>query len=227
MGPPHPLCSVARTTLPTNVNDKLAHRSSSQPHNERRGRPALRRTQPFLTRRTNQSASPAFVQRIQGRLEAPQAVHPIIPILLGPSTPEPAVQYPTLSPQNSRSSGEQELVGLPPRPSLPDQIYLSTTLPTRNRAELRSFVNHCTYLLQQRTERRITHPLTKLHDITSHPFVFEGYIWRYRIIITRAGVLEDYRTVVRTATGRATAQLQYFATVFYSWDAQSWTVTLA
>ena len=119
------------------------------------------------------------------------------------------------------------MAGIPPQPFLPEQPFLSFSIPTRDRAELRTFVNHCTYLLQQRPEVQINHPITELQQITTHPVVFEGYIWRYRIVISRQGIIEDYRTVERTRTLPETARLIKFCTAFYSWDARHWTVELA
>ena len=139
---------------------------------------------------------------------------------------EPPLQFPTLIPTASNSSGALDLEGTPPRPHLPEHLYLSYTLPTRNLAELRAYLNHCVYLLQHTRERFIHHPLAQLQNITAHPVELAGYLWRYKIVISREGVVEDYRTIVRTNAIPETAVLQKFATVYYPWDGKNWHITL-
>ena len=45
-----------------------------------------------------------------------------------------------------QSPGAVEVTGFPPRPFLPKHIYLSTTIPLRNRDEQLAFIRHCHYL---------------------------------------------------------------------------------
>ena len=128
--------------------------------------------------------------------------------------------------QSHSSTGHIKIVGLPPRPFLPEQQYLATTIPTRDLIEHITFLNHCCYFLQGRVERQINHSLTELHQLTPHPIVFAGFLWHYRIIINQTGILEDYRRIVRTSSIPEGAALQKAYTVYYSWDGKSYTVTL-
>ena len=94
----------------------------------------------------------------------------------------------------------------------------------RTRAELQSFLNHCNYLLQNYQEKIIHHSLTELHSITPNPVDFRDFLWRYKVVITRLGVLKDYRQIVRNTPDQVIAYKAY--EVFYSWTDQSYTVTL-
>ena len=128
--------------------------------------------------------------------------------------------------QSDPSSRHLEILGLPPQPFLPENIYLAATIPTRDLIEHFTFVNHCRYILQNRVERQINHSLTELHRLTPHPIIFAGFLWRYRIIINQTGILEDYRRIVRTSSIPEGAALQKGYTVYYSWDGKSYTITL-
>jgi hypothetical protein len=139
-----------------------------------------------------------------------------------PSLATPAPVF--IPPQPSPHASSPDLTGRSPQPFLPEQLYLAKTLPTRTRAELQSFLNHCNYLLQNSQERVIRHSLTELHSITPNPVDFRGFLWRYKVVITRSGVLEDYREIVRNTADQVIAYKAY--EVFYSWTDQSYTVTL-
>jgi hypothetical protein len=93
--------------------------------------------------------------------------------------------------QRTCSLGAVEITGFPPRPFLPEHIYLSTTIPLRNRNEL-AFLRHCGYLQQGYPSYVITHTLIELHLLTPTPATFIGFLWRYKIYINQNGVLEDY-----------------------------------
>src|SRR5579863_5966326 len=54
------------------------------------------------------------------------------------------VQY--LTPVESQPSNGP-VIGNTPRPFLPEQLYLATTVPTQDPSELCTFINHCAYLL--------------------------------------------------------------------------------
>jgi len=65
--------------------------------------------------------------------------------------------------QRTCSPGAVEITGFPPRPFLPEHIYLSTTIPSRNRDEQLAFIRHCHYLQQGCPSYAITHILMELH----------------------------------------------------------------
>jgi len=110
---------------------------------------------------------------------------------------------------------------------LPENKYLATTVPTRNKDELNAFHSHCWYLLQTRLECHIEHLLLELIDLTPDPIVFSGYLWRYRTSINHNGILEDYRAIIRSDSCPQTAHLVRAYTVFYSWNNNSYTISLA
>ena len=89
-----------------------------------------------------------------------------------------------------------EVTGFPPRPFLPEHIYLSTTIPSKNRNEQLALLGHCRYLQQGRPSYRITHTLMELHLLTPSPAVFIRFLWRYKIYINQNSVLEDYQVII-------------------------------
>jgi hypothetical protein len=103
--------------------------------------------------------------------------------------------------QRTLSLGVVEVTGFLPRPFLPEHIYLSTTIPLRNRDEQLAFLRHCHYLQQGHPSYRITHTLTELHLLTPTPAVFIEFLWRYKIYINQNGVLEDYQVIITDNQG--------------------------
>ena len=106
--------------------------------------------------------------------------------------------------QRTHSLGAVEVTGFPPRPFLPEHIYLSTTIPSRSRDEQLAFLRHCHYLryLQQgHSSYGITHTLTELHLLTPSPAVFIRFLWRYKIYINQNGILEDYHIIIADNQG--------------------------
>jgi len=133
---------------------------------------------------------------------------------------------PTPHSHHTSVSGNSDLVGATSQIYLPEVIYLGVTTPTRNRTELHIFKQHCLFLLQNRTEKHISHPLTELQTITPHIGAFNKFFWKYRTSITINGILEDYRGITHHSDTR-TPCLVKVCTIFYSWDNPSYTVTLA
>jgi hypothetical protein len=117
-----------------------------------------------------------------------------------PSLPGEYRQVPTPI-QQATSIGPVEVTGFPPRPFLPEHIYLSTTIPNRNRDEQLAFLRHCQYLQQGCPSYQITHTLTELYILTPSPAVFIRFLWRYKIYINQNGVLEDYHVIISDNQG--------------------------
>ena len=150
----------------------------------------------------------------------------MFPTLATP-VPTPVLQpFILLRIESDSSSSTLELSGTVHQPFLPEVLFLSPGIPTRNSAELQAFVNHCRFLLGQRRSRTINHSITDLHEITLAPAVFAGHLWRYRITITTEGILEDYRIIARTSQLPITAALQHAFTVFYDWNATGYTISI-
>jgi hypothetical protein len=85
--------------------------------------------------------------------------------------------------QRNHSPRAVEVTSFPPRPFLPEHIYLSTTIPSRSRDEQLAFLRHCGYLQQGCPSYAITHTLIELHLLTPTPTTFIGFLWRYKIYI--------------------------------------------
>src|SRR5579863_1362949 len=103
-----------------------------------------------------------------GRREPSPPLPPLPPL----PQPSPPV-FPTIRTANPLSqpiyqtgSGNSDILDLPFRPFLPEGIYLSVAIPTRNRGELEHFLGHCQQLLGTRPHRNIEHPITELEQIT-------------------------------------------------------------
>ena len=148
------------------------------------------------------------------------------------NSPEPPV-FPTIGTSNPLSqpiyqtnSDNSYVLDLPFRPFLPEGIYLSVAIPTRNRAELEHFLGHCQQLLGPRPHRNIEHPITELEQLTPLPLTFSGYLWKYRTSITADGITEDYRQITQSAN-RQHAALVHAFTVFYRWQGDRYIITLA
>jgi hypothetical protein len=125
--------------------------------------------------------------------------------------------------QRTHSPGAVEITGFPPRLFLPKHIYLSTTIPSRNRDEQLAFIRHCCYLQQGHPSYAITHTLTELHLLTPTPATFIEFLWRYKIYINQNSVLEDYRVIVTDNQGTC---LEKRFIVFHSWDGRGFSVDI-
>jgi hypothetical protein len=152
-------------------------------------------------------------------LPLPFINQPVNPMLITGSvrTESPTPIQRTLSP------GSVEITRFPPRPFLPKHIYLSTTIPSRNRDEQLAFLRHCHYLQQGHPSYGITHTLTELHLLTLTPAVFIGFLWRYKIYINQNSVLEDYWVIIADNQGTS---LEKQFTVFHSWDGRGFSVNI-
>jgi len=192
------------------ITDDLAHRNRSAPARDHRtfvpsnerGRTRLPRATPLIHRTPN---SPV----------------PQVPVYPNISTPSRQI----VSEEDICPRQFDHIVGTPFQPFLPEDTYLAKATPTRNQEELRIFKCHCLYLLQHRPDVHIDHLFTDLFKVTPHPIVFNGFLWKYRTSITNEGILEDYRLIDSEHSTEST-RLSKQCTVFYSWEGNSYTVTL-
>jgi len=192
------------------ITDDLAHRNRSAPARDHRtfvpsnerGRTRPPRTTPLLHR-------------------TPNSPIPQVPVYPNIGTPSRQI----VSEEDIRPRQFDHIVGTPFQPFLPEDTYLAKATPTRNQEELRIFKSHCLYLLQHRPDVHIDHLFTDLFKVTPHPIIFNGFLWKYQTSITNEGILEDYRLIDSEHTTEST-RLSKQCTVFYSWEGNSYTVTL-
>ena len=166
-------------------------------------------------------------------------MEPERPVIPSPRPPTP-VHYPTIvgdnlstqplppTPHSSQHSWSEDnsLLSLPCRPFLPETFYLAPTIPTRNKVELQAFKEHCLYLLQGHDEKHLEHPITNIFTHCPHPIVFVDFLWRYHVTITCDGILEDYCHIWSHPNNSESVRLIQAYSVFYSWNNDSFTVSL-
>ena len=183
-------------TRVTTALQNLASRSRATSQERHRERRPLRRSERVIPQRNYTTVSEAdLTQRDLPPL-------PFIQCPVNPSGITGTTRSESPAPiQRGRSPGAVEVTGFPPRPFLPEQIFLSATIPSRNRDEQLAFIRHCRYLQQNRPSIEFTHTLTELHLLTPTPAVFIGFLWRYKIHINQNGIVEDYRVIVADNQG--------------------------
>ena len=140
-----------------------------------------------------------------------------------PLPPLPPTPHPL---EGNVSEGSLKLE-LPFRPSYPENIYLTSTLPTHNRSELCHFKDHCRYLLRHRPDYHVQHPFTDIFTFSPHPNIFASFVWKYRDSITHNGILEDYCVITPTQQIMDIVQLVRTYLVYHSWREDSVTVSFA
>jgi len=165
-------------TCVTAALQNLAHRSRTTSWDNRSEGPTLRRSRWVIPQRTHQTISEMdLTQRELLPL-------PFIHRSFNPMSIMGSIWMESPTPiQRTRSPGAVEITGFPPRPFLPKHIYLSTTIPSRNRDEQLAFLRHCSYLQQGHPSYAITHTLMELHLLTPTLAMFIRYLWRYKIYI--------------------------------------------
>jgi hypothetical protein len=65
--------------------------------------------------------------------------------------------------------------------------------------------------------------ITELYNLSPAPETLAGHLWRYRVIISRDGILEDYRTIERSIHQRVILLKSH--SVYYDWKAEGATTT--
>ena len=205
-------------TRVTTALQNLASRSRAMSREGPQDRHPLRCSEQVIPQRNNQTVSETDLTQ-QSLPPLPFIQRPINPNWIAGTTqsesPEPT--------QRSHSLGAVEVTGFPPRPFLPKHIYLSTTIPSRNRDKQLAFIRHCRYLQQNRPSIEFTHTLTELHLLMPSPSIFAGFLWRYKIYINQNGILEDYRVIIVDNQGM---RLEKRFTVFHSWDRRGFSVNI-
>ena len=65
-----------------------------------------------------------------------------------------------------------------------------------------------------------------IFSFAPHPIIFVDFIWKYRTSITRNGILEEYCHIWSGTENTESIRLIKAYSVFYSWDNDSFTITL-
>ena len=81
----------------------------------------------------------------------------------------------------------------------PEEIFVSSVLPTRTPRELRYFQDHCWNIFQNCNgqESAFSHDLEKSRQITTSPLHFQNLLWRSRVIVNSDGIVEEYYWIKR------------------------------
>jgi hypothetical protein len=158
-------------TCITAALQNLAPRSRMASRDNHQEGPTLRCSRRVVPQRTNQTV-----------LETDLTQHELPPLPFIQRSVNPTLimgSVRTESPmpiQRTHSPGAVEVTGFPPRLFLPKHIYLSITIPSRDRNEQLAFLRHCRYLQQGHPSYGITHTLMQLHLLTPSPAVFIGFL---------------------------------------------------
>jgi hypothetical protein len=111
----------------------------------------------------------------------------------------------------------------------PEELYLSSVLPTRTHRELRYFQNHCwnIYHRQHQQPCNFIHGLDESRRITTSPLHFVNLLWRTTTAIDRNGITEEYHWIKkRTIPHRPDIPyLQPAFSVTYPWVEIFWKTT--
>jgi hypothetical protein len=147
-------------------------------------------------------------------------------------TPSPNVEW-RRQPVDDRS--EPELIHRTPLAATtlysyyPEDLYLSSILPTRSPTEIGEFLSHCRVEYNESSGQETIHyhNLTDVRQITTSVLHFQNLLLRHRIIINGAGVIEEYAHIKRQNRANALdkAYLEPAYRVQYEWNQNGWTVS--
>ena len=81
----------------------------------------------------------------------------------------------------------------------PEQIYLSTVLPTRNPRETREFKAHCREVWDDRTHAFVVHkhPLAELNELSTGALNFQNLLWKTCMTLSNHRITEEYAHICR------------------------------
>ena len=110
----------------------------------------------------------------------------------------------------------------------PEQIYISSVIPTCSPVKLREFKHHCITLLtnQTRPSLLLNHNLREIRHLTTSALHFQNLLWRKSVNITNNSVPESYswirRCMLQGRTDQAYLEPAYQVT--YQYRHNEWTV---
>jgi len=214
--------------------------SNKRPRNKR-GDPSnrgqiLQRQPAFVERRptprppvTTETAPPVYLNILApSHIEPTPSYYVNLPPLVIPPLSDQYQEAPLPpTPLTTAILEGSELIGRAFQTFLPEDKYLATTIPTRDKHKFSTFHSHCWYLLQAWTEQHIEHPLSELTHLIPDPIIFAGFLWKYRTSVTSKGILEDYQVIARSDTIPAVPRLLKGYTVFYGWTENTYSIAFA
>jgi hypothetical protein len=111
----------------------------------------------------------------------------------------------------------------------PDGEYLSKVLPTCNHQELLAFQQYCFDQYQTSAGQDLTynHGIEQIYEFSTSPLNFENLLWRTKITLGPAGIIEEYAYIRRHSqnNGPDCTYLEQAFIVNYPWSTDGWTVT--
>ena len=155
---------------------------------------------------------------------APEFVYPSlnnpppVPVITPIAPPVIPVASPLINNFSRSSSGTPELHNRGSQVSLPEQTYIALQIPTRTQAESRAFLNHCNFLLKREPRLEFKHDLRTLLRLCPTPGIFQGLVWKYKVVITPDDVREEYRIVIQDRHDPNHVLLRPAYSVRHSWD---------
>ena len=112
---------------------------------------------------------------------------------------------------------------------IPEDLYVSSVLPTRTPRELRHFQDHCWKIFAKHNRRpcHFFHGLDESRRITTSPLHFLNFLWRAAIIVDDHGITEEYHWIKRRTISHRPdiPYLQPAYAITYPWTGLFWKVT--
>jgi hypothetical protein len=228
--PPNPHRSPSSCTLAFFLNRQPRQRLRNHQSRRRSHSQEPRPAPAFLTNDSPPEDIPLFVSNPDIRQNHRAA------------SSEPA--FPSIYPNRRPARSNQAPVAPPPAPPpddthenpvdprylhhyYPEELYVSSVLPTRTPRELRHFQDHCWSIYQQRgIPCSITHGLDESRRITSSPLHFRNLLWRTVISFDKKGITELYYRITTYPRSNYPALpcLDPAYSVTYPWVGIFWTV---
>jgi hypothetical protein len=112
---------------------------------------------------------------------------------------------------------------------LPEEIYLSSVLPTRTPRELRHFQRHCWRIYEHQEGANVVYEqgINHIRRITTSPLNFTNLLWRTKTVCSFGGIIEQYCWIRRRTRSNNSPRvyLEPAYQVTYSWSEFQWSVT--
>jgi hypothetical protein len=111
----------------------------------------------------------------------------------------------------------------------PEEIYISSVLPTRTPRELRHFQQHCWDIYQRSENINVNYHqgINQIHRVTTSPLNFANLLWKSKTILSIGGITEFYCWIRRCSNAHqpTRASLEPAYQVDYNWSEPRYTVS--